>query len=96
MRPSGYRYPGTLEVVCDRSMVATLEPVDLLEMFVDLLEAEPPVWCGILPIPAGRALVPSVVVARGSRSPNLPELRGFTERWAAWVDGERSGPEPIK
>ena len=53
MRPSGYRYPGTLEVVCDRSMVATLDPLDLLEMFVDLLEAEPPVWCGILPIPVG-------------------------------------------
>jgi hypothetical protein len=96
MTSSKHQYPGTLEVVCDRSMVATLDPMDLLEMFVDLLLAEPPVWCGITPTATGGALVPSVVVARGSRPPNLPELRGFTERWAAWLDDDRSGPEPIK
>ena len=96
MRPLQLPYPGTLEVVCDRSMVAGLDPSDLLEIYVDLLMQEPPVWCGILPIPVGGALVPSVVVARGSRSPNLPELRGFTDRWYAWVKAARSGSEPTR
>ena len=46
MRALEFRYPGTLEVICDRSMVAGLDPSDLLEIYVDLSMQEPAIWAG--------------------------------------------------
>ncbi len=96
MRALEFRYPGTLEVICDRSMVAGLDPSDLLEIYVDLSMQEAAAWAGVLPMPIGDALTPSVVVARGSRAPTPRELSVFTERWSRWVKAARSGSEPTR
>ncbi len=96
MRLSEHPYLGTLEVVCDRSMIAGLDPSDLLEIYVDLLMGEPAIWAGVLPVPIGDSLTPSVVAAYGSRPPNMRELSGFTDRWSAWVKAARSGSEPTR
>ena len=53
MRPLEFRYPGTLEVVCDRSMVADLDPSDLLEIYVDLSMQEAAIWAGVRPMRLG-------------------------------------------
>ncbi len=96
MRPLEFRYPGTLEVVCDRSMVAGLDPSDLLEIYVDLSMQEAAIWAGVLPMKIGESLTPSVVVARGSRAPTTRELSAFADRWSAWLKAVRSGSEPTR
>ena len=96
MRALEFRYPGTLEVVCDRSMVAGLDPSDLLEIYVDLLMQVAAIWAGIVSMRIGDSSIPSVVAAQGSRAPTLPELSAFADRWSDWVRAARSGSEPMR
>ncbi len=96
MRPLEFRYPGTLEVVCDRSMVADLDPADLLEIYVDLSMQEAAVWAGVLAMRIDDSPIPCVVAAQGSRAPTTRELSAFTDRWSAWVRAPRSGSEPTR
>ena len=96
MRALEFRYPGTLEVVCDRSMIAGLDPSDLLEIYVDLSMQEAAVWAGVLGIRIDDSPIPCVVAAQGSRAPTTRELSAFTDRWSAWVRAARSGSEPTR
>ncbi len=96
MRPLEFRYPGTLEVECDRIMVADLDPSDLLEVYVDLLMQESAIWAGVLPVLIGNSLTPSVVAAHGKRPPTTRELSAFTDRWSEWVRAARFGSEPTR
>ena len=96
MRALEFRYPGTLEVICDRSMVAGVDPSDLLEIYVDLLMQESAIWAGLLPMRIDDSPIPCVVAAQGSRAPTTQELSAFTDRWSAWLKAARSGPEPMR
>ena len=96
MRALEFRYPGTLEVICDRRMVADLDPSDLLEVYVDLLMQVAAIWAGIVSMRIGDSSIPSVVAAQGHRAPTLPELSAFIQRWSAWVNSDRSGSEPTR
>ena len=96
MRPLQLPYPGMLEVVCDRRMIADLDPSDLLEIYVDLSMQEAAIWAGVLPMRIDDSPIPCVVAAQGSRPPTPRELSVFADRWSAWLKAVRSGSEPTR